>query len=174
MTKFTPFRSASAGILFLLLSVGCNQSGTDEATNKTEALTATTVKADPVSIKAEIQELEVAWGKADNARDVNAMLAFYADDAVSMGDDKPSLVGKEAIKKDIEEYMSKRAEGSTVTYNVLDVFPGDNYVTEVGTGTRKDAAGKVTSTSKYMAVWEKRNGKWICIRDIGNDDAEKK
>jgi len=35
-----------------------------------------------------------------------------------------------------------------------------------------DAAGKVTATGKYMAVWEKRDGKWLCIRDIGNEDAK--
>jgi len=40
--------------------------------------------------------------------------------------------------------------------------------------TIKDAAGKVISSGKYMAVWEKRNGKFICVRDIYNDDAKEK
>ena len=37
-----------------------------------------------------------------------------------------------------------------------------------------NAAGTVTYTGKYMAVWEKRNGKWLVIRDIYNDDMKEK
>ena len=37
-----------------------------------------------------------------------------------------------------------------------------------------DATGKVTYTGKYMAIWEKRDGKYICLRDISNDDAKEK
>lgn len=52
----------------------------------------------------------------------------------------------------------------------MDAFGCDNYVTEVGKTIRKDSTGKTTYTGKYMALWEKRDGKWICIRDIGNYD----
>ena len=52
------------------------------------------------------------------------------------------------------------------------VFGDENTVTEVGKMTRKDASGKVVSTGKYMAVWEKRDGKYLCVRDIGNSDSE--
>jgi ketosteroid isomerase-like protein len=47
-------------------------------------------------------------------------------------------------------------------------------VTEIGTAISKDASGKVIRTGKYMAVWEKRDGKYICIRDIYNSDAAAK
>ena len=56
----------------------------------------------------------------------------------------------------------------------MGAFGSDNYATEVGKTTRKDSTGKVVSTGKYMAIWEKQNGKWICIRDINNDDAKEK
>lgn len=131
-------------------------------------------KPDMVKLKAEIQALESSWAAADNARNLNAVAAFYADDAVSLSNNKPMVVGKAAIKKDIEANMAKRPKGSTVSYDVLDVFGNENIVTEVGKSTFKDEAGKVTSTGKYMAVWEKRNGKFICIRDIYNDDVKEK
>ena len=47
-----------------------------------------------------------------------------------------------------------------------------NTITEVGKTTRMDASGKVTSIGKYMAIWEKRNGKYICVRDISNNDSK--
>ncbi len=45
-------------------------------------------------------------------------------------------------------------------------------VTEVGEATSSDASGKVATSGKYMAIREKRGGKYVCIRDISNDDAQ--
>ena len=175
MNKVTQFKCATACVVFFFFAVGCSQSTTDETANKkSETEQATTTKTDPTKLKAEIQELETAWAVADNARDVNALAAFYADDAISMSNGKPMVIGNAAIKKDMEEGMSKRPKGVTTSYDVMDAYGSDNYATEVGKTTRMDSTGKVISTGKYMAIWEKRNGKWICIRDISNEDVEKK
>jgi len=72
----------------------------------------------------------------------------------------------------MEESLAKKPKGSKVSYETMDVYGSGNYVTEVGKIKRSDSTGNVTSTGKYMAIWEKRNGKWICIRDIGNEDAK--
>ena len=125
-------------------------------------------------IKAEIQGLENDWAKASTDKDVATIVAFYADDAVSMTNNKPMITGKAAIQKDVEADFAKRKEAAIVTYETLDVYGNENMVTETGKTTSKNAAGKVTYTGKYMAVWEKRNGKWLVIRDIYNDDAKEK
>lgn len=175
MNKVTQFKCATASIAFLFFVGGCGQTAKDETANKkSETEQATTTKTDPVKLRAEIQELETAWAVADNARDVNALAAFYADDAISMSNGKPMLIGNAAIKKDMEEGLAKRPKGTKTSYDVMDAYGSDNYTTEVGKTTRMDSTGKVISTGKYMAIWEKRNGKWICIRDISNEDAEKK
>ena len=67
------------------------------------------VKPDMAAVKTEIQALESAWAEADNARDANAVAAFYADDAWSMSNDKPTLVGKAAILAEITEGFAKKA-----------------------------------------------------------------
>ena len=163
---------ATICVAISLLVAGC---GTP-ADNKTSAVSAeqVVVKPDLAAIKAEIQALESAWSQADNARDVNAVAAFYADDAISMSNDKPTQTGKAAILADIEEGMGKKAVGNTVSYETLEVFGDENIVTEIGKATVKDASENVVSTGKYMAVWEKRNGSYICIRDIYNNDAKEK
>ncbi len=166
---------ATVIVALFFLTIGCNQPAADKAP---EAVAETTppmaAKADPAKMKADIQALETAWANADNARDVNALAAFYADDAVSLANNQPMLTGKAAIQKDLEATMAKRPKGSTISYDVMDAFGCDNFVTEVGKTTYKDSTGKVLSTAKYMAVWEKRDGKYICIRDIGNDDVKAK
>jgi uncharacterized protein (TIGR02246 family) len=172
MNKKNYFRIATACIALSLFSVACNPPATEEKAAP-EVITAPVAAApDMVAIKAEIQGLENAWAAADSAGDVPALLAFYADDAVSMGGDTPMAVGKAAIQKEIEASMASRPAGTTVKYETLEVFGDDKIVTEVGKITRMDASGKVTSMGKYMAIWEKRDGKYVCIRDIGNNDAK--
>lgn len=169
---FLKYATFCAAIFF---ATGCNQPN-DNKTTEVKSDTMETVAATPdnAKLKEEIQALENAWANADNARDVNALAAFYSDDAVSMANNAPSLVGNAAIKKDLEMSMSTRPKGSITTYDVMDAFGSGNYVTETGKYTRKDSTGKIARTGKYMAIWEKRDGKWICIRDISNDDAKEK
>ena len=166
------FKLATLGLAISLFSMGCNSSP-DKKTSVEPVVTEeiVVVEADMASIKAEIQALESAWAAADNARDADAIAEFYSDDAISMSNNAPMTKGKASIKKEIEEGQAKRAKGETVSYNTLEVFGDENLVTEIGTGTSKDASGKVIRTGKYMAIWEMRDGKYVCIRDIYNDDA---
>lgn len=172
MNKKNYFRLATACIAFSLFTVGCSSPAPEEAAAPEEIVPPAAPGPDMASIKAEIQALEDAWSAADNAGDVAALLAFYAEDAVSMGGDSPMAIGKAAIQKEIEASMASRTAGNTVKYEVLDVFGDENTVTEVGKTTRMDASGKIISTGKYMAIWEKRDGKYLCVRDISNNDSK--
>lgn len=159
---------ASFCLLFTAAMIGCN-------TTETKPAEATAAAApDMNKIKTEIQSLETAWAAADNAGDAKTLSAFYADDAVTLSNNNPMISGKDAILKDIEGGMAKKVKGVTVAYDVLDVFGDENTVTEVGKITRKDSTGKVIYNGKYMAIWVKRDGKYVCIRDMSNDDAKEK
>jgi len=176
MNKKNFFKLATLGLAISLFTIGCN-SKSDKKTSIEPVVTeeiVVEVEPDMASIKAEIQALESAWATADNARDANTVLAFYSDDAMSLSNNAPITKGKPAIQKEIEEGIAKKAEGETVSYNTLEVFGDENTVTEIGTSISKDASGKVIRTGKYMAIWEKRDGKYICIRDIYNSDAVEK
>lgn len=175
MKQHNPFKIVSPFVVLLVLTIACNDSTDKPSDVKADSSSqAVVTKPDPAALKAAIQEQETAFAVADNARDAKAVAAFYAEDAVSMSNGQPSFVGRDAIQKDIEAYIAKRPKGSTVSYDVQDAYGDDRYITEVGKTTRKDSTGKILSTGKYMAIWEKRNGKWICIRDIANDDAKEK
>lgn len=161
---------ATCCLALSVFTTGC--SSTD--TKTTESTQQVVTKPDMAVVKAEIQALETAWSAADNARDAQAVVAFYADDAVSMANNAPRLVGKEAILKDVETALAKRVKGSTIAFETLEVFGDGDMVTEVGRAIGKDASGKQTYAGKYMALWEKRNGKYLTIRDINNDDVKAK
>ena len=168
------FPLATVCVALTFFSIGCNSTAT-ETTSKADEITGTMVaKPDMAAVKADIQALENAWAVADNARNADAVTAFYADDAVSLSNNRPMAVGKAAIQKDYESALAKKPEGSTVSFAIMDVYGSEDMVTEVGKVTTKEASGKVATTGKYMAVWEKRDGKYVCIRDISNEDAQQK
>jgi len=121
-------------------------------------------------IKAEIQAMEDAYAAAQKAKDADAVVVYYADDAVSLSNNKPSAVGKAAILKQTKADLAKNTTGATSVYKVQDIWAAGDLVIEVGKGTSTDAAGVVT-TGKYISIFEKRDGKYVCIRDIYNDDA---
>lgn len=155
-------------MLLAVMMIACNSSETKPAEAPAPAA------PDMNKVKTEIQTLENAWAAAENAGDTKALAAFYTDDAVSMPRDKPMIIGREAIQKDIEAGEATRDKSMTIAYTVLDVFGDENTVTEVGTAIRKDPTGKVAYSGKYMAIWVKRDGKYLCIRDMSNSDAKEK
>jgi len=175
MKRINQLKSATAFAAFFLFAIGCSQPAGDKTSDvNPDSTQITTTKTDPAKLKEEIQAQETAWSNADNARDIKSMAAFYADDAVALENNQPMVVGRAAIEKNVESYIAKRKKGVTTAYDVIDVFGCENYATEVGKITRKDSTGKTIYAGKYMAIWEKRNGKWVCIRDIGNDDVKEK
>ena len=158
--------SAIAASMLLFASCGeAPQQPAVEAPAATEP-----AKPDMAQIRTEIQAVENAWADALNAKDMNALMALYTDDAVSLANNGPSLTGKAAIQKYQEEQWKTTPPAGNFSFETKDVYGDGNVVTEVGTSTIKDASGKVVSTGKYMVVFEKRDGKYLCLREIYNDD----
>ena len=126
------------------------------------------------SIKALVQTMENAFAEASNAKNVDGVAVYYAADAHSMANNEPTRVGMDAIKAGIAKDMASDTSGSTVSFVTTGVWAAGNYLTETGTTTRKDKAGNVTYTGKYMTLFELKDGKYIAIRDMWNDDAPPK
>ena len=129
-------------------------------------------KPDLAQIRSEIVAIETAWAAAQNAKDINALMALYADDAVSMPDGEPMLTGKDAIRKKQEADFAKPSSYASIAFETMDVYAQGDVATEVGRAIYKDAAGKTTGGGKYIAVYEKRDGKYLCIREIYNKDSK--
>lgn len=118
------------------------------------------------SVKAEIQKLEDAYAAGDKAKDADAIVAYYSDDAISYSSNEEPSVGKAAIKERIAARIAKEVAGQAYAYTLVDVFAEGKQAVEVGTWTTTDSAGKEVDKGHYMSVFEKRDGKYICIRDM--------
>jgi uncharacterized protein (TIGR02246 family) len=128
---------------------------------------------DLAKIRTEIQAMENAYAVAMNAKDAAAVVVYYADDAVSLSNNAPILTGKEAILNDTKKQIESDTSKTTASFEVMDVFAAGDLVVETGKSTFKDASGAVLRTGKYMSLFEKRDGKYVCIRDIYNDDKKR-
>ncbi len=127
-------------------------------------------KPDLTQIKSEIQTLENAWATAMNTRDIDGLMALYSDDAVSMPNNGPTLSGKAAIRQNQEREFANMAAGRTYSFETVEVFGDADQLTEIGTSIYKDAQGKLIGKGKYVCIWKKQDGKYLCFREIYNDD----
>ncbi|MEO7446480.1 MAG: nuclear transport factor 2 family protein [Ferruginibacter sp.] len=148
------------------------QEGAKTETDKVETPAMETPKADPAQVRSDIVALEKAWADALNKKDVNALMALYADDAVTMPPGEPSITGKANIQKKEEADFLSPSTYSSIAFETQDVYGQGDVVTEVGKTMYNDAEGKTLRTGKYMAVFEKRDGKYLCIREMYSNDSK--
>lgn len=169
----TPPLKASLAALSLLALSGCSRAeapsaDTAAAMASPAAPVAPSTAADQEAVKA----VNVAWFKAYNAHDAAALSALYADDAVLSAPGAPSARGaaaiRDAFQKDIAASTKAGISNSVGTNEELGVS-GD-LAWESNTFSVTDKAGKTLDRGKYVTVFERRNGKWLIIRDIWNSD----
>ena len=121
------------------------------------------------ALKAEIQALEDAYAAAENAKDVESILAYYADDAVNMPANEPIVVGKEAIRERLTRDLGNEDRHGSISFKVESIMAAGDLLVEAGSSIYTSEDGE-QSMGKYISVFEKRDGKYVCIRDIWNSD----
>jgi len=126
---------------------------------------------DLAKAKTEIQALEDAYAAAEKAKDANAVAAYYSDDAISYNRNEEPTSGKAAIKDRVAKRLATDTSGTQSVYKVVDLFAEGNLLVEIGSWTTLDAAGAAKEKGHYMSVFEKRDGKYLCVRDMNVSSA---
>ncbi|MBF6608154.1 MAG: nuclear transport factor 2 family protein [Flavobacterium sp.] len=132
-----------------------------------------TVTVDKDQVKAEIQALEDAYASAMNNRDALGAAAYYAEDAKSFPNEEKPLVGEKAIVEAMERDIVAIPEDHKITYTTNEVIvsrEGDQ-VLEIGDYILTDRNDKKVRSGNFFSVFEKRDGKYVCIRDISTPDS---
>jgi ketosteroid isomerase-like protein len=148
-------------ITIMALVIGCKP--------KTEEVT-----VDKEQIKNEIQAMENKMAEMYNNRQL-VDEEYYADDATSFSQNKPPLVGKAAIDKSIKEDLLSFQKGNQIAFVANEIYPSSdgNQVVEVGSYRVSDSTATAIYTGNYMAFFEKREGKYVCVRDMAASDRPK-
>ncbi len=142
-----------------LLFISCSPTPAPEAP-------AAAVAIDMDALRQEIQAMEDAYSEAEKAKNADGVVAYYSDDAVSYNRNMEPLSGKEAIKNRIAERLAKDTTGIVNEYKVVDLFAEGDKAVEIGSWKEMNAAGEEISHGHYMSYFEKRDGKYLCVRDM--------
>ena len=121
---------------------------------------------DMATIKAEIQAMEDAFSAAEKAKDADGVAAYYSENAISYSRNDQPVSGRAAIRDKIAERIANDTLGNTNVYKVVDLFAEGNSAVEIGSWTEFNPEGIETENGYYMSYFEKRDGKYECVRDM--------
>lgn len=147
----------------VLISVfACNQKKEEEKP----------VTVDKEQIKKEIQAKEDEFAATYNAGEMKN-IGYYADDAITFYQNKKPLVGREAISEFLKSDLENNSNKISFKTNEVFVSNDGNQVVEIGAYTVSDSVNTALNTGNYISLFEKRNGKYVCVRDMSASDIEK-
>ena len=150
--------------------LGCTISFLFACNTKKEGSSATAV--DKEQIKKEIQAKEDEFAATYNAG-ILKEIGYFADDATSFYQNRPALVGKEAIIEFLKADLSADSKNK-ISFKTNEVFVSNdgNFVLEVGRFIVVDSTNTGVNRGNYMSLFEKRNGKYVCVRDMSASDVD--
>ena len=149
-------------VVFATLSISCNK--------KTGETTAAPV-VDKEQIKMEIQAIGNTFANHYNTKNVDS-ITYYADDAKSFFIGREPIVGKDSIIEFLKNDIIGIKQGLKMVFTTNEVHVSNDgmNVTEVGQFKLVDSTDTKIEGGNYFSIFEKRNGKYVCVRDIAASD----
>ncbi|OOG73221.1 DUF4440 domain-containing protein [Flavobacterium sp. A45] len=126
---------------------------------------------DTNQIKEEIQAKENEFADTYNAGIVKD-IGYHADDAITYPQNSEPIVGKTAIVEFLKTHRDTISKGRKISFKTEEVFVSNdaNQVVEVGTYKVVDSTEAVVNSGNYMSLFVKRDGKYVCLRDMSTSD----
>ena len=128
-------------------------------------------KGDPV---AEVRAADVAISKAVSAKNLDAVMVHYADDAVMLPMAEPMIEGKVAIRAEWEHILAIPDMASTTTLRDANVSTAGDMAYTYGTYRARmmgEDGKSVEEPGKFVSIWKKQpDGQWRIVVDTYNTD----
>mgnify|MGYP001787558603 CR=1 FL=1 len=146
------------GCLILLMS-SCNN-GEEKSAQ---------VSVDKEQIKREIQARENEFADIYNSGELKR-IGYYADDAISFYQNMPPITSQaerlEFLKPDLNSDSNK------ISFKTNEIFASKDgeQVLEIGSYTVVDSTNTLVGSGNYMSLFEKRDGQYVCLRDMSASD----
>ena len=129
----------------------------------------TAVVIDKEQIKKDIQAREDEFATLYNAGEMKN-IGYYDDSAISFYPNRAPLVGKPAIVNFLMNDLISNTD--KLSFKTNEVFPSSDgkQIIEVGYFKLVDSSDATINTGNYMSLFEKRDGKYVCLRDMSTSD----
>ncbi|HEY4325940.1 MAG TPA: nuclear transport factor 2 family protein [Mucilaginibacter sp.] len=124
---------------------------------------------DKEQIKKDIQAKEDSFANTYNSGAMKS-IGYYADDAKSFYPNRPPLVGKEQILAFLTSDLTSPIDKIKYTTNEVFVSNDGNLVVELGSFSIADSLNTTLNTGNYMSLFEKRDGRYVAVRDMSASD----
>ena len=123
---------------------------------------------------AAVRNSSASWAKAYNAGDADAVLVFFAEDAVVMPPGAPALRDHAAIRQFVLKGIAgAKTKMTTLTLGSTDELgAAGNVAWHSGPYAILDKSGTAIGTGNYLEIWRHAGGKWRMIRRIWNSDGQ--
>jgi len=120
-----------------------------------------------------IRAIDEAWSRALEAKDLDGVVAAYADDAVLLLPEAPLVSGRSAIRERFARRLSTPGYHASFVTTRVTVSPSREMAWEIGAFKVKTdgSAGPVERVGKHLVTWEKRGGTWQVTAESLNFDA---
>lgn len=146
-----------SGILLVLISC------------KKEEQVATLI--DTNQIKEQIQAKENEFAAVYNAG-IEKNIGYHAEDAITYPQNSQPIVGKSAIVEFLKTHKDTISVGNKISFKTNEVFVSNdgNQVVEIGYYKIVDSTDSTVNSGNYMSLFIKKDGKYVCLRDMSASD----
>jgi ketosteroid isomerase-like protein len=150
------------GIVFgglLVLMTSCDTSGEKSSP----------VLMDREQVKMEIQARENQFAEIYNSGEIKK-IGYYAEDAVTYYQNMAPIRSKAERMAFFE--MDLNENKNRISFTTTEVFPSKDgvQVLEIGYYSVVDSTNTAINTGNYMSLFEKRDGQYVCLRDMSTSD----
>ncbi len=131
-------------------------------------------KTDQDKEAGKLMELSRQWARDAQTADRDAILNYWAEDAVVMMPGQPSAKGHDAIRKMLED--TSNIPGFEINWEPKEAHVSESgdlgYVIVNNYVKMADSVGNITTTfNKAVEIWKKQDdGTWKNVVDIFNSD----
>lgn len=129
---------------------------------------------DEAEMKAKFNELNKMFSEMMLDNDLEGMLKYYADNAISLPSYQPMLRGHDAMRESHKK-QHEQSDMKVTAFELIttDVIVEGNMAIDIGTYTISmimPEMGAIDDHGKYMNVWEKQGDDWKLRADMWNTD----
>lgn len=128
------------------------------------------------SVRRALEEMNSKYEKAMVLDDVNSMISYYADDAISYPDYEPGIMGKDNIRMQMEKEIAAGFKYHSMDLTLIDLKGSGDMAIESGRWkaiySLPGHSEKIPGEGKYLTIWQKqKDGNWKITHEMWNTNS---
>lgn len=125
---------------------------------------------DLAAAEAAVRARGAALLAAEQARDIPAVMAFYAEDAILQPGGMPQVTGRAGLQGLFEGMVAAMGETGSYASTTTSIQVAASGDLAIEHGVNQFTVGGATTMGKYLAIWRLTGGEWLVSHLAFSDD----